>query len=42
LAKQNFWYDFSLTCSGFLNFEERYAGRVEIGNAGKSDPLLSR
>jgi len=42
LAKQNFWYDFRLTCSGFLNFEERYAGRVEIGNAGKSDPLLSR
>jgi phospholipase C len=34
--------DFRLTCAGFLNFEEQYAGRVEIGNAGKSDPLLSR
>jgi len=42
LAKQNFWYDIRITCTGSPNFEEKYAGRLEFGNAGKSDPLLSR
>jgi len=42
LSKQNFWYDFHITCEGFTNFKEQYAGRIEAGQRGKSDPLLSR
>jgi len=35
------WYDFSVRVIGFDAFEQRYAGRVETGRSGWSDPQLS-
>ncbi|HEX4849422.1 MAG TPA: phospholipase domain-containing protein, partial [Puia sp.] len=34
------WYDFSVRLKGIDNFEKRYAGRVETGKAGISDPAM--
>lgn len=34
------WYDLSLFVDGFANFEKRYAGRIETGEWGSSDPAL--
>jgi phospholipase C len=34
------WYDFSVRLKGLEAFEKRYAGRVETGRSGFSDPLL--
>ena len=42
LSKQSFWYDFRISCKDDNTFEEHYAGRIEVGKSGKSDPLLSR
>ncbi|PUV22283.1 phosphocholine-specific phospholipase C [Sphingobacterium athyrii] len=42
LSKQSFWYDFRVSCKNDSVFEEQYAGRIEAGKSGKSDPLLSR
>ncbi|WP_343563533.1 phospholipase C, phosphocholine-specific [Sphingobacterium sp.] len=42
LSKQSFWYDFRISCKDYSAFQEQYAGRIEIGQGGKSDPLLSR
>lgn len=42
LSKQSFWYDFRVSCKDYNIFEEQYAGRIETGNSGKSDPLMSR
>ncbi|GAB3015470.1 phosphocholine-specific phospholipase C [Spirosoma pulveris] len=36
------WYDFSVNVTGFDTFEQRYAGRVETGKAGFSDPLMGK
>ena len=36
------WYDFSVKVAGFDAFEQRYAGRVETGKAGFSDPLMGK
>lgn len=36
------WYDFSVNVVGFSDFEQRYAGRVETGKAGFSDPLMGK
>ena len=35
------WHDFSITGPGATPFERRFAGRVESGVDGFSDPLLS-
>ena len=35
------WYDFSVTTSGDKSFERRFAGRLETGVDGFSDPLIS-
>lgn len=35
------WYDFSLGLAGKEVFDWRYAGRIETGRAGISDPALS-
>jgi phospholipase C len=35
------WYDFALRVPGFDAFEKRYAGRVETGRTGFSDPAMS-
>jgi len=42
LSKQSFWYDFRISCKDDNTFQEQYAGRIETGESGKSDPLLSR
>ena len=42
LEKSHHWYDFSVKVAGHQAFEKRYAGRVETGRAGYSDPLMGR
>ncbi|UHG89529.1 phosphocholine-specific phospholipase C [Spirosoma oryzicola] len=42
LKNSHNWYDFSLNVSGFAAFDQRYAGRVETGKAGYSDPLMGQ
>lgn len=34
------WYDVSVRCMGIDGFEEQFAGRVEIGADGITDPLM--
>jgi phospholipase C len=34
------WYDLSVSIDGFSLFEKRYAGRVETGKDGYSDPVM--
>ena len=34
------WYDFSVRAEGFPTFEKRYAGRIETGEEGFTDPLI--
>ncbi|TKK69429.1 phospholipase C, phosphocholine-specific [Ilyomonas limi] len=36
------WYDIAIKVQGYNNFEKRYAGRVETGQPGKTDPLMGR
>jgi phospholipase C len=36
------WYDFSVVAPGKSNFERRFAGRLETGIDGFSDPLISQ
>ncbi|MBX3255137.1 MAG: phospholipase C, phosphocholine-specific [Chitinophagaceae bacterium] len=40
LSKSRQWYDFSVKIKGNNHFEHRYAGRVETGKAGITDPLM--
>jgi phospholipase C len=41
LSSSSHWYDFSIRVPGIDSFEQRYAGRVETGRSGWSDPQLS-
>jgi phospholipase C len=41
-AKSFGWYDFSVKIKGNPVFERRYAGRVETGKPGKTDPFMGR
>jgi phospholipase C len=34
------WYDITIKVKGHPDFEKRYAGRVETGKHGKTDPLM--
>jgi phospholipase C len=34
------WYDFTLTAQGLAGYTRRFAGRVETGNDGISDPAM--
>ena len=36
------WYDIRIKVRGSDLFEKRYAGRVENGRAGKTDPFMGR
>jgi len=36
------WYDFSVKIKGNSSYERKYAGRVETGIAGKTDPFMGR
>ncbi|MHA4808088.1 phosphocholine-specific phospholipase C [Flavitalea flava] len=40
-SKSYGWYDFSVRIKGFPQFEQRYAGRVETGKDGYSDPAMA-
>ena len=42
LSKQYNWYDFTVSIEGYPLFEKRYAGRVETGASGYSDPYMGR
>ncbi|RBL91824.1 phosphocholine-specific phospholipase C [Chitinophaga flava] len=42
LQASNGWYDFSILINGFSMFERRYAGRVETGKEGITDPYMGR
>jgi phospholipase C len=42
LAKNYNWYDFSVKTAAHNTYEERFAGRVETGVMGKTDPLMGR
>lgn len=42
LAQSDHWYDFSATVDGATGYERRFAGRVETGKPGTSDPLMGR
>ena len=42
LSKQFGWYDFTVAVDGSEIFERRYAGRVETGESGFSDPFMGR
>lgn len=41
LAKSSRWYDFRFTIAGAPDYARRYAGRVENGEAGISDPAMA-
>jgi phospholipase C len=40
LSRQHGWYDFTVKFEGHPVFWKRYAGRVETGKSGFSDPLM--
>ena len=40
LSKSSGWYDYSISIDGFAGFEKSYAGRVETGIEGISDPAM--
>jgi phospholipase C len=42
LSKQFGWYDFTVIVEGSETFERRYAGRVDTGEPGFSDPFMGR
>lgn len=42
LSKQHSWYDFSVAVAGDNVFEKRYAGKVETGASGFTDPHMGR
>ena len=42
LGESKGWYDFTVTLPGSGGFERRYAGRVETGKEGISDPFMGR
>ncbi len=42
LGRSHHWYDFSVTIAGVEGFLRRFAGRVETGQAGFSDPVMGR
>jgi phospholipase C len=42
LERSQRWYDFSVTVEGAAGYLRRYAGHVETGQAGFSDPAMGR
>jgi phospholipase C len=42
LSKQFGWYDFTVSVEGSKLFMRRYAGRVDTGESGFSDPYMGR
>ncbi|RIV20571.1 phospholipase C, phosphocholine-specific [Fibrisoma montanum] len=42
LSTSHHWYDFTVNVVGHDTFSQRYAGRVETGSAGFTDPFMGR
>jgi phospholipase C len=42
LKNSHNWYDFGVQIAGHQSFEKRYAGRVETGQEGFSDPFMGK
>ena len=42
LSGSHRWYDFSVTAAAAAGFLRRFAGRVETGESGYSDPVMGR
>ena len=42
LGASHHWYDFSVAIAGADRFLRRFAGRVETGKSGFSDPAMGR
>ncbi|MES2427549.1 MAG: phospholipase domain-containing protein, partial [Bacteroidota bacterium] len=42
LTKSLGWYDFTIRVEGVSGFEKRFAGRVETGKPGYTDPYMGR
>ena len=40
-AKSHRWYDLTVRVKGFSGFEQRFAGRIETGQDGISDPAMA-
>jgi phospholipase C len=40
LKKSFQWYDFTVTVNNHATFAKRYAGKVETGREGVSDPAM--
>ena len=40
LDNSHHWYDLEIKVDGCPNYTERFAGRVETGSTGKTDPLM--
>lgn len=41
LSRSHRWYDFSVVINGFSAYEKRFAGRVETGATGFTDPAMA-
>jgi phospholipase C len=41
LARSHQWYDFNVTVAGESHYLRRYAGRVDTGKSGFSDPAMA-
>jgi phospholipase C len=41
-ASTHWWYDLSVTVAGFRRFSQRYAGHLETGKQGITDPAMGR
>ncbi len=42
MKKNHGWYDFSVSTKGNALYQKRYAGRIETGNHGKTDPAMGQ
>lgn len=42
LSDSEHWYDFVITCAELPGYSRRFAGRVETGKDGVSDPAMGQ
>ena len=42
VSKSHGWYDMSVSMNGNEEFKQTFAGRIENGKAGRTDPLMGR
>ncbi len=42
VSKSYGWYDISVTVNGNRDFKQTFAGRIENGRPGRTDPLMGR